>query len=257
MKQLPNGRTAFVKWEPIQIDGPYRALLLSDIHLPYHNKQALQRAIKYGKDARANMVILNGDALDFFAISFWEKDPRERKFSMEIEMGKLLFEVFREEFPRARIIFKLGNHEERYERYLRVKAPELLGIADFQLDNMLGLSKMGVELVEDKRPIRLGTLNVIHGHEFRFMPNIVNPARSLYLKARAYATCGHFHQSSNHTDKTIEQRVLSTWSAGCLCDLHPEYLPLNNWCHGFQFVEVDADGKFNMANKIIRSGRVF
>jgi hypothetical protein len=114
------------------------------------------------------------------------------------------------------------------------------------------------DYVTDKRPIRLGELNIIHGHEYKFaISNPVNPARGLFLRCKAYAMCGHFHQSSYHSEKNVEQNKIATWSTGCLCDMHPDYAPYNNWSHGFAFVETFADGKFEVQNKIIAHGRVF
>jgi hypothetical protein len=141
---------------------------------------------------------------------------------------------------------------------MRVKAPELLGVDRFEFKELFQLDKFGIELVEDKRVVKLGALNILHGHEYRFaISNPVNPARGLFLRCKAHAICGHFHQSSHHTEKTVEQKIIATWSTGCLCDLHPEYAPLNNWVHGFAFVESTSDGKFNVQNKVIRNGKVY
>lgn len=256
---LPEGKTHFdSEWGSVQIDGKCNALILADAHIPYHNRKSLLSSIDYGRRNGADLVILNGDTLDAFAVSFWEKDPRKRDFSGELKTIREFLGCLRKTFPKARIIYKIGNHEERYERYMRVKAPELLGLNEFKIESLLHLDKHGIELVSEMRPIRLGELNILHGHEYKFaISNPVNPARGLFLRTKAYALCGHFHQSSYHTDKTVEQKVIATWSTGCLCDLHPDYMPMNNWCHGFAFVEVGNDGKFNMQNKVIRNGAIY
>ncbi len=58
-------------------------LLLSDIHVPYHNIQALTLALKYGLENEVNTILLNGDIIDFYAISRFEKDPRKRNFAAD------------------------------------------------------------------------------------------------------------------------------------------------------------------------------
>lgn len=255
---FPEGRRELGNWGAVRIAGPARVLVLSDVHVPYHDAEALKLAVEYGIERRADMVLLNGDLADFFTLSFWEKNPEERDFPGEVEKVREVLRELRRLFPRKRIIFKHGNHEERFDRYMRVKAPELLGIADFTMEKLFGLEALGIESVSRKRPIRLGDLNVIHGHEYRFaISNPVNPARGLFLRAKAFAMCGHFHQSSYHTEKTVEQKVIATWSTGCLCDLHPEYAVMNNWCHGFAFVDLAASGKFNVENRVIRNGKVY
>jgi predicted phosphodiesterase len=255
---IPEGKTEFVQWEAVNLNVK-RPLILSDIHIPFHSKQPLVAALDYGKANNADSIILNGDTHDFFSVSFWEKDPRKRKFAVELKTGREFLATLRAQFgKKTRIIFKLGNHEERWERFMRVRAPELLGVEDFEMTKLLRLDDLGIEVISDKRPMRVGDLNVIHGHEYRFaIGNPVNPARGLFLRCKAYAMCGHFHQSSYHQDKTIEQKVIATWSTGCLCDFHPEYMPLNNWCHGFAFVEVSDGGKFNVQNKIVRHGKIY
>lgn len=256
--KFPEGMTQIENWGPTKIEGKFNALILADAHIPYHDKDALVTAIDYGKKNGANVILLNGDAADCFSVSFWEKNPEQRNFGKEIQVMREFLQTLRGEFPKARIIYKLGNHEERFIRYMRVKAPELIGVDIFNFDEMLKLKDCDVEVVQDKRPLKLGDLNVIHGHEYRFaISNPVNPARGLFLRCKAYALCGHFHQSSYHTEKTVEQNVIATWSTGCLCDLHPEYMPMNNWCHGFAFVEVAQDGKFNLQNKVIRHGKIY
>jgi predicted phosphodiesterase len=233
-------------------------LVLADIHLPYHDRDALLLALKYGLDRKADTILLNGDTADFFAVSHWERDPRKRDLPGEIAAVRTFLEALREGFPKARIIFKLGNHEERWERYLFAKAPEVVGLDIFELGKILEFDDLGIEEVRDMRPIRLGKLNVIHGHEYRFaLSNPVNPARGFYLRAKTHVLGAHLHQSSQHTEKSLEGLVIGTWSTGCLCGLHPDYRPLNNWSHGFAFVEVVKDGGFHVANPRIIGGNIY
>lgn len=257
-RAVPNGKTYFDEWQSFQVNGPIRALIIGDLHIPYHNRAAVVSALRYGKEHRADTILLNGDIADFFSVSFWEKDPRKRNFKDELEKTRKFLASLRAGFPKARIVYKIGNHEERWERYMRVKAPEMLGVEEFEYRSILHLDQHNIELVEEKRPVRLGQLNVLHGHEYRFaISNPVNPARGLFLKAKAYAACNHFHQMSSHSDKTVEEKKIATWSIGCLCDMHPEYAPMNNWSLGFAFVKVEEDGKFHFDNKLVSNGKVF
>ena len=43
----------------------------------------------------------------------------------ELKTGKEMLLRIREVFPDQAIFFMVGNHEERLEKYMRVKAPEL------------------------------------------------------------------------------------------------------------------------------------
>lgn len=246
------------EWPPYELPkGCTRILLLSDIHVPYHNIEALTIALKYGKEKNVNAVVLNGDTLDCYALSRYEKDPRKRKFSEELEACRQLLGIIQREL-QCPIYFKLGNHEERYEAYLRTKAPELLGTSEFTLDTLLKFGQYGCELIQDKRIIKAGRLNILHGHEFgRSVFSPVNPARGYYMRAKASVICGHNHQSSTHTENNLEGKIVTTWSTGCLCEMHPAYLPINKWNHGFAYVTVDSkSGEFEVDNFTIINGKL-
>lgn len=257
-KQLPKALMHYQQWGVVQINGPMRVLVMSDLHIPYHSVGAIGEAIAFGKDKKANLILLNGDMADFFSLSFWEKDPRKRNLAKEVEAGRQFLEHIREQFPKAKIIFKEGNHEERWERYLEAKAPDLLGLPEFTWQSVYGLDKWKIQHIGERRPIQLGKLIVIHGHEYRFnISNPVNPARGLFLRGKTHALCGHFHQSSQHAEKRLDDKVISTWSSGCLCDLHPDYAPINNWNHGFSFIDINSTGNFEVSNLRIIGGKAY
>ena len=241
-----------------QIDGPARVLVLPDVHIPYHDEAAVGLAIEYGCEHKATHVLVNGDWLDFHDLSEYEKDPKKRSVADEIAAGISGLRYIRKRLPRAKIIYKLGNHEARLERYIWRKAPELAGVPTITFRAMLELDAMGAQLVESRQLVRLGKLVVFHGHEYRFqISNPVGPARGLFLRAVCAAMCSHFHQWSQHSACTAEGKLIPTWSTGCLCDLAPDYRPLNNWSHGFAFVEVARDGSYDVRNNRIIKGRVY
>lgn len=255
---IPRGLTHFREWAPFDILEARRTLILPDAHIPYHDKRAIDTAIAYGVHRNSNLIIINGDWSDFFSLSFWEKDPRKRKLKNEIDIIRQSLRHVRGKFRKARIVYKIGNHEERWERYLALKAPELLGVEDFELTKILWLDDLGIEVVTDKRPIQLGKLFVIHGHEFKFgITSPVNPARGFYMRAKETCIGSHLHQTSSHSEKSLSGEIISTWSTGCLCDLHPDYSPLNKWNLGFAYVETAGGGQFQMDNRKIIGGRTY
>ena len=254
---LPEGMTAFSEWEPYFIEGE-NILAISDVHAPYHNKSALKVALNRGKDLQVDTILILGDFLDFYSLSWFEKDPRRRDFSAELTVCREILDVIRQEFPDIEIVYKIGNHEERFERYMKVKAPELLGVKAFRIENLLDAEYFKLTMVGDKRIIKVGKyLNCIHGHEFgRSISSPVNPARGLYLKGKEIAICGHHHQSSHHAEKSMTDSHVSCWSLGCLCDLRPEYLPINKWNHGFAEIQRNGD-KFRLTNHRIIDGKIY
>lgn len=243
-------------WEPyVMPTAANNILILSDIHVPYHNNKALTAAIQYGREHKVNSVILNGDLMDCYQLSSFEKDPRKRKFSEELSMTRELLEKL-QKLLRAKIFFKLGNHEERWQRFLRLHAPQVCDMEEFRLRVLLNCDILGIEVIEDKRIIKAGMLHVMHGHEFGKISSAVNPARSYYLKTKQSVICGHLHQASEHTEPNLSGELTTAFSTGCLCELHPEYAPINRWNHGFAHARINKDGTFEVRNLRVINGRV-
>ena len=236
--------------------GNNRILILSDIHLPYHDVEALSIALEWGYEQKPNAIILNGDTMDMYQASRFIKDRRLRDLAGEIEMTRDFLRQLREEFD-CPVYFKIGNHEARWENYLKTVAPELLGIADFELKSILRFGELGVTEIKDKQIIKAGNLTIMHGHEFGqsvFSP--VNVARGLYVRAKANAIIGHHHATSEHSEKDLAGNVVTTWSMGTLAGLMPEYMPYNKWNHGCAFVTTFDNGDFEVKNMRIINGKV-
>lgn len=245
-------------WHAVPFRGPMNALVLCDLHIPYHNAKFIDTAVKQGKHYGCDFILLNGDIMDCYAASHWQTDPRERNFKRERDKTREFLHYLRGQFPKARIVYKLGNHEERYESYMMCKAPEMLGMPEFDFAKLLHFEELGIECVRDKMPIRLGKLNVIHGHEYRFaIQNPVNPARGLFMRGKVNALCGHFHRSSSHSEKSMEDKVVTCWSVGAGCGMHPDYMPLNSWNLGMARTEVDCAGAFRVNNLRYVDGEMY
>ena len=240
-------------YEPFKINAQ-RLLVLSDIHIPYHSVNSLTIAFDWAKKQKPDAILLNGDTLDFFGLSRYAKDPKKRSFSSELESFKDFITILKKTFD-AKIYFKIGNHEERYEHYLWMKAGELAGIDDFELGNIIKARAEGIEIIADKRIMKAGELNIIHGHEYFGSFSPVNIARGLFTKGKVSAMQGHNHQTSEHTEADMNGKITTTWSVGCLSELHPMYMPLNKWNHGFAFIEIDGED-FQVQNKRIYKGKV-
>lgn len=242
-------------YEPYVINGQ-RILILSDIHIPYHSVKALTVALEWAEQRRPDTILLNGDTLDAHQLSRFVRDPGKRSFSQELEAFRQFIDVLRDSFD-AKIIFKVGNHEERYEHFLMQKAGELHGVEEFRLENIIRSRAGNVDYVANKRIIKAGELNILHGHEFGtgfFSP--VNVARGLFLRGKVSAIQGHNHQTSEHTETDMNGKTTTTWSTGCLSDLRPDYLPINKWNHGFAYIETDGH-EFDVENLRIINGKVY
>lgn len=230
-----------------------KVLLLSDIHIPYHDVDAIKLALKHGKKQGIDTIYLNGDILDFFMLSFHEKNPKNRpSLRNEIDMAREFFAYLRQEFPNVTIYFKPGNHEYRLERYLYIKAPELLDCEEFKLEILLGLAEFRIIYISKRIKTYIGDLLVEHGDRMKGNGG-VNPARSLYLRYKRNVIAGHFHRKSEHVEKIYDGRLVTAFSTGCLCELEPEYFEVNNHCLGAAIIELNGDN-FKVNNYLIENG---
>ena len=245
-------------WEPFIIKGAHKIGLLSDIHVPYHCNLTLTAAIDLFSKKGIDTLLINGDGIDFYQLSRFEKDHRKRSFAEELDIFAEVVLILKKEL-KCKIIFKLGNHEERYDSFLFRKAHELVGVPEFRFEEVIK-KRIGqdVEIVGDKRIIYANELDIIHGHEFVqgiFSP--VNVARGLQLRAKTNAIQGHNHQTSEHTETNLRGVIKTTWSMACCCELHPQFMPINRWNNGMAYVELDRNGiDFSVENYRTLKGKI-
>lgn len=233
-----------------------RTLVLSDVHIPYHDLTALEAALQYADNLQIDNILLNGDTIDFYAISRWDKDPEVRNLAAELEKTRAFLMHLRGRYPKAQIVWKNGNHEERWEKYLWHKAPELCGVSDFELRKILRLDEYQIAFVHGRQRIKAGKhLTIIHGHEIPGAFDPVNFARTLCMKLKVCAMAGHKHKVSQHTEKTADDKYITCWSTGCFEEMHPDYMPLNNWGHGFAVIDLNKD-HFVVSNHSVINGQV-
>lgn len=232
-------------------------LVLADLHIPFHEPKAVEAALKYGKGKKVTGILLNGDAQDCAAVSFWPSAIK-RNFDAEVELFLDFLDLLTHEFPKAQIVYKPGNHEYRLPRMYQAKVPDLIGLPLAAMDTVLGLESRGIEFLDYHQLVMAGKLPILHGHEVRVISRAVNPARGLFLKTKSWALCSHSHTTSEHTERNINGTILTTWSTGCLCDLSPDYHAYgNNWNHGFAVIDVRANGDFFVENRrILPNGQV-
>jgi predicted phosphodiesterase len=226
--------------------GAGRYLILSDIHLPFHNEEALAAALEWAMNNQITDIILNGDILDCYDVSRFSKEIKRPKISEELEMGRQFFAYLRDLFPTQNIYYKIGN------------AREFSDMTEFGLESLLKVNDFKIKVV-NREMIKIGKLIVLHGHELGesvFSP--VNPARGMFLKAKASILFGHNHQVSHHSENNLNGDQVGVWSTGCLCELTPEYrmYAYTKWSHGFAFVEVLEDGTFHVNNMKILNGKI-
>lgn len=231
--------------------------VFGDVHIPYHDNTALETMFTKFEEENVDSILINGDLLDFYQLSFHEKDPRMVHFKDEIEAGKEFLDYCRSRFPNIPIYYITGNHENRFERYLRIKASELLDMDEFRLDVLLHVAEYKVEFIPFRSKVVFGDYTIEHGDKIPGAGGVV-PARTLLMRLKSNSIVNHFHKSSESSQRVYgvgEPTTIKAYSLGCMCDLAPEYMEINEWNHGFAIMKRIKD-KVSVTNYKIEGNTI-
>ena len=97
---------------------PESFLLISDLHIPFHNEKAILEAIEVGKGLQCGTVIVGGDALDCYSLSrfiHYKPVPIQKEFIA----ARLVFDILSRSFEK--VIVLTGNHEARERKHFLKK----------------------------------------------------------------------------------------------------------------------------------------
>jgi len=215
-----------------------RILELSDIHFPYHDPYAVNLATRVVGMWQPDVVIINGDAVDFYAVSAYDRDPNQLRaggLQREVDcLGEFLGELNRVKPAAAIVQYLPGNHEDRLRRYLW-RHSELYGLSALELPNLLQLDKHGVQFFPDEIELAGGELVVKHGTFVRKWGGLSALAELENEKYSVSTITGHTHRIGFTMIRT-RHHLIGGWEGGCLCDLKPEYVKHPNWQQGVTLI---------------------
>jgi predicted phosphodiesterase len=228
-----------------------KILVLPDIHVPYHNMEAIRTALTDGRIFGADTVILLGDTMDCHMLSTHKKMRGALDMVKEVEMTRELMAFIRKALPKAEIFYMEGNHEQRLTRHMEENSPALVGFDAITLPSLLNLEEdFNIKYLRTGELITCGRMTFIHGHELKGLGGI-NPARKLYLRAKTSTICGHFHRPDTFFTRDIRGEGIECHVLGTLGSLSPHYHPLNEWRHGYGLVDIAKSGKFKVHNQVL------
>jgi len=233
---------------------------ISDLQVPFHDPKAIDVCFNHLTKESIDTLFINGDLVDFYQLSDFQKDPRVRKFDEEHEAIIEMLAYIRKSFPDLVIYYNLdANHEFRYERYMRTKAPELLGLKLFEIEDILKLNAFDIKPLKNLDHVKFGHLPIIHGDTTFRRGSGVSPAKTLYDRVKQSAIASHVHRTSEYTTKNqFDNEVFTCWTTGHLMHPNVEYCKhVDAYNQGFAILEKDKTGDFSVSNKRIIKGKVF
>lgn len=214
-------------------------VIASDLHIPYQDMRAVRLLFYFLKEFQPDYLVLNGDVMDCWAISKFDKSPKFGSgLADEIEETIDILKTFRKICPNTKMIYIEGNHEFRLRKYIISVAKELEGLRGLSIQEQLGLKDMGIEYVASLEGLsRFGhnywkTGNLYIGHYNRIAKHAGYTAKNLLDDLGVSLIQAHTHRFGT-TSKTLLDRELIAVEQGCLCDLKPSYVVAPNWQAGF------------------------
>jgi predicted phosphodiesterase len=217
-------------------------VVMNDLQIPFQDPKAVALVLDFVKDLKPHGVILNGDVVDCYALSTFDKNPlTPATLALEITLAGNLMTALA---PYTKERHWLGgNHEDRLRRFLWSKAPMFQGLGDLEFRNLFHLVEHGFQWAPYGDIHHLGKLAVTHGSIVRQHSGL--SARAHYDKYGQSVLVGHTHRLGAYYHSNLAG-VHGAWENGCLCLLTPEYAQHPDWQLGFSVVHVESNGQFQV-----------
>lgn len=250
---------------PTKTDLNDYAVVGSDFHFGCHDPRAIDIFLETIFQLKPNTIVLNGDTMDFLAIS---KYPKDLKNNWSLQKEREEYHAFLYELINvsggAKIYETHSNHSGqsiggRWRRYLSDRLGELSSLPEItdilSYENVfMGEFKDQVEHVDF---VDLNGLVVTHGTTVR--KNGGYSARGEIDKWGASILHGHTHRIGSSCQRipaigNRPERQLYGFEGGCLCSLDAAYGTAMNWQQGFNIVGLSKD-TFSVEQVMINSGK--
>lgn len=208
-------------------------IIISDLHIPYQDKPVVEAALDFIKDEQPDIVTINGDLMEMYDVSSFQRWIRVPSLQDEIEETKEFLARLRRKAPAAKIKYTGANHEYRLQSYIDKNAPRLNDLKATKLDELLELKKLKIEWIYNNRieaHYKWGALLI--GHWFLSRKRPGQAAYELALKFGTSVVQGHTHKQGMSIIRQRE-RHMGAYEPGCLCTLSPDWEDSPNWTQGF------------------------
>lgn len=227
---------------------------------PGQSFEHLVWAGKYALEKRPDVIIMIGDWWDMPSLSIYDvgkKGFEGRKYIDDIQAGKDAMEAFlspiekfnkrarrnKQKQYKPRLVFTLGNHEQRIERAIESdrKLEGLISYSDF------GLEDYGWEVVDFLKPIVIDGVAYCHYFTSGVMGRPVSSARLLLNKKHMSCVMGHVQDRDIAFQKRADGMSMTGLFAGIFYAHDEEYLnaQTNGSWSGIWMLHDVKDGSFD------------
>lgn len=243
------------------------AVVGSDFHFGCQDQKSIDIFLETVRRIKPKTIVLNGDTMDFLAIS---KYPKDIKINWSLQKEREDYHTFLHDLisvcDGADIFETVSNHsgqsvDGRWRRYLSDRLGELSCLPEISetlsYENVfLGDYK---DLVSHVDYVDLNGLIVTHGDIVRKHGG-ASP-RGMIDKLYASVLHGHTHRIGSSCQRIPaiagrKESQLYGFEGGCLCNLNQTYGTAMNWQNGFNIVSLGKDhGDFGVEQVLIKDGQ--
>ncbi|MDB4330318.1 hypothetical protein N9948_01205 [bacterium] len=198
-------------------------VMISDVHAKIMNRKAFRGFLDFLVKHRSKIksLSINGDFFDNKLLCHHnehniaaqiEGKLKHKSFLHEVAHSRKVLDLILEALGKHRknikLTFKMGNHEVNSLK--KATSKSIYHFLDTMLDlnHLLGLEKLGFEIVDGKKPYYIGDIAVYHGHEMTR-----NIASRVHGKE---SVCGHMHRGTIDNRGTILPTFENSQSADYL-----------------------------------------
>lgn len=226
--------------KPIHREVQKKVAVLSDIHYPYEDEKVCEITDRFLEDYEPDIVVYNGDVVDCYAVSSYEKDPNKKmNIQEELDYGALKVEERMGRLPSVKEWYWLeGNHETRFRRLIRRDAKALECLTALSFEKSAGIDRLGITWIPSNEELMIGKLLFTHGTTTR--RHAGSSARAHYETYGCSVIVGHCHRLSvgYKRNKFGDHALIEN---GTLSDLDVEYAKFPDWQHGFTTIDYDGN----------------
>jgi len=226
-----------------------RIYVISDLQVPYHDRKAVDAVAQCIADTKTkqDMVVSVGDEMDFQTISKYAEGTAlewERSIGKDRDLThQILKDLQVQHISRS-------NHCDRLWLSITRRLPGLLGAPELELENFLGLPKLGITY--HKKAFRLTANTVLlHGDEAGVSQVAGATAAGLVRRTGMNVVCGHTHrqgyQPITHDINGTHIRTLFGMEVGHLTDTRSkgmQYVRTHNWQQGWAVLYTDGQNVY-------------
>ncbi len=225
-----------------------KALIIPDVHAPYHDQKAYDIMLQIGKAYNPDEIILMGDFGDFYAVQSYCKEPNiEGLLIKEVREVRDMLKELSQLFKKSKLIYIEGNHEDRLRRYISQKAPELFGLVG--VEDLLCLKEYGYKFIkyEPAQKHHICGSTLIARHE----PSTggVNAARGTILKSLCSVVYAHTHRKDESNIISLNGKNFRSFCPGWIGDKNNGVFTYvkghHQWTQGFALVDVLSNRDFH------------